>query len=239
MQGDWRLFYCLWLSEIEFNDKLTPIPLINFDFNHLSKAQLAFADLFDVPLALTKALALALAENPHHQPDQEKFEIDKWLSNLTVQKKDKLLKIVFEQGQLTSYQARAEIKKGEKTKKYAYQHWLSPETIKPYITDAQALFEREQAVAEEQRRAKEKAEKEATLSEIYLKREETWLLIQEEASRQCASGYDIASSELYLLNEAYIFKGAAGMFEERLKAFLVRNSHRPALLKRLQNLIVK
>jgi len=239
IQGDWRLLYFIWLSEVEFNKELTALPLINFDFGHLSKAQLTFADLFDIPLALVKALALVLVNNPHHPASQEKFQIDDWLNNLTLQEKDKLLKIVFEQGQLTSYQALAEIKKGETNKKDVYQHWLKPETIKPYIKQAETLFEQEQTVAEVQRRAIEKAEKQAVLSETYSKRESVWLLVQEQASRRCASGYDRASRELYLLEEAYSFKGSNTMFEERLKAFLMRNSHRNALLNRLKDLCAK
>lgn len=239
MQGDWRLFYFIWLSEVEFKYELTSLPLINFDFNHLSKAQLAFADLFDIPLALVKALALALVKNPHHQASQEKFQIDDWLNNLTMQEKDKLLRIVFEQGQLTSYQALAEIKKGETNKKDAYQHWLKPETIKPYTKQAEMLFEQEQAAAEAQRRAIEKEEKETALSETYSNRESVWLLVQEQASRRCASGYDRASRELHLLDEAYSFKGSPVAFEQRLREFLLRNSHRNALLNRLKDLCAK
>lgn len=238
MQGDWRLLYFIWLNELQNNNELTALPLINFDFHRLSKAQLAFAELFEIPLPLVKALALALGDNPHHQVSHAEFQLDDWLNNLTQQEKDKLLKIVFEQGQLTSYQALAETKKGQKNQN-VYQHWLRPETIRPYIELAQTQFEREVAAAEMQRLAIEKAEKEAVLSDIYTRRERVWQLTQAQADRTCASGYDQASRELHQLAEAYSLKGSGSNFEQRFKKFMAKNNNRKALLNRLNDLIPK
>nr|WP_246072393.1 hypothetical protein [Catenovulum sediminis] len=64
MQGDWRLVYFMWLKECDFNDEVERVPLIQFDFEHLSEEVQAFATLYDIPLALVKALAMVLNEQP-------------------------------------------------------------------------------------------------------------------------------------------------------------------------------
>lgn len=67
MQGDWRLVYFMWLKAFDFNDDVERVPLIQFDFEHLSEEEQAFAALYDIPLALVKALAMVLSEQPSHQ----------------------------------------------------------------------------------------------------------------------------------------------------------------------------
>nr|WP_219609097.1 hypothetical protein [Pectobacterium brasiliense] len=67
MQGDWRLFYFIWLKTFGFNDELEGIPLIQFDFTSLSEGLLAFTALYDIPLASIKALAMVLSAQPSHQ----------------------------------------------------------------------------------------------------------------------------------------------------------------------------
>ena len=37
MQGDWRLVYFMWLKAFDFNDDVERMPLIQFDFEHLSE----------------------------------------------------------------------------------------------------------------------------------------------------------------------------------------------------------
>ena len=50
MQGDWRLVYLIWLKAFDFNDGVERVPLILFDFEHLSEEEQAFAALYDIPL---------------------------------------------------------------------------------------------------------------------------------------------------------------------------------------------
>uniref|UniRef100_UPI004047380E hypothetical protein n=1 Tax=Rheinheimera sp. TaxID=1869214 RepID=UPI004047380E len=235
LQGDWRLLYLVWLKEFDCNDELAAVPLIHFDFSNLSHSQLAFAALFEIPLPLVKALALTLASNPGHQPKQSQLHIDVWLSQLTEQEKDNLLKVLFEQGQLTRQQA---LDKTSKTqiKQETYQHWLSAELIAPYIEQAAALFKQEQAAALAQKQAKEKADKEAQLTQIYQQREHFWQQSQAQANRACASGYDQAARFLHQLVEAYQLKGQTEEFARRFKQFTASNASRTALLKRLQNI---
>lgn len=68
IQGDWRLVYFMWLKECDFNDELDGIPLIQFDFEHLSEALQAFTVLYDIPLAWVKALPWCLAHPPITKP---------------------------------------------------------------------------------------------------------------------------------------------------------------------------
>ncbi|OZB41785.1 MAG: hypothetical protein B7X50_06495 [Alishewanella sp. 34-51-39] len=235
LQGDWRLLYFVWLKELDCNDELAAVPLIHFDFNNLSNSQVAFAALFDIPLPLVKALALTLASNPGHQPKQSQLQIDVWLSQLTEQEKDNLLQLLLEQGQLTRQQALAMTSKTQ-IKQETYQHWLSAERITPYIEQAETQFKQEQAASLAQKQAKEKAEKEAQLSQLYQQREHFWQKAQMEANRSCASGYDQAARYLQQLAEAYQLKGQTEEFARLFKRFIASNASRKALLKRLQNI---
>lgn len=54
LQGDWRLIYFMWLKECEFNEEIDGVPLIHFDFEHLSEELQAFATLYDIPSAWVK-----------------------------------------------------------------------------------------------------------------------------------------------------------------------------------------
>ncbi|WP_261626195.1 hypothetical protein [Pseudoalteromonas holothuriae] len=45
--------------------------LIQFDFEHLNDGLLAFAALYDIPLALVKALATVLNIQPSHQAQEQ------------------------------------------------------------------------------------------------------------------------------------------------------------------------
>ncbi|WP_315708719.1 hypothetical protein [Brenneria uluponensis] len=237
MQGNWRLVYFMWLKECDFNDELEGVPLILFDFEHLSEEVQAFAALYDIPLALVKALAMVLNEQPSHQAKQAHFQFDVWLNKLTEAQKDTLLRTLFEQGQLTRHQALALTRKEPANKDEAYQYWLTPDLITPYIEQAQSQLQQEQAEALAKKLAIEKAEKEKALTDIYNQRERCWQQAQEQANRTCASGYDTASRYLHHLNEAYQFKADEAAFEQRFKRFVVANNSRKALLNRLSDLL--
>ncbi|MEY2345184.1 hypothetical protein I3679_019470 [Proteus mirabilis] len=102
------------------------MPLIQFDFEHLNEEVQAFAALYDIPLALVKALAMVLKEQPSHQAKQAQFQFDTWLNNLTEVEKDTLLRALFEQGQLTRHQALALTRKEPANIDEIYQYWLTP-----------------------------------------------------------------------------------------------------------------
>ncbi|WJV62781.1 hypothetical protein PCO87_01140 [Pectobacteriaceae bacterium C52] len=237
MQGNWRLVYFMWLKAFDCNDELEEIPLIQFDFEHLSEEVQAFAALYDIPLALVKALAMVLNEQPSHQAKQAQFQFDAWLKNITEAEKMLLLRTLFEQGQLTRHQALAMTRKEAVNKDEVYQYWLTPDVISPFIEQAQSQLQQEQASALAKKMALEKAEKEKALMDIYNQRERCWQQAQEQADRTCASGYDAASRYLHQLNEAYQFKGDRPAFEQRFKCFVVANNSRKALLNRLKDLL--
>ena len=237
MQGNWRLLYLMWLKECDFNEELEGIPLIQFNFEHLSEEVQAFATLYDIPLAWVKALAMVLSAQPSHQAKQVQFQFDAWLHNLTGAEKNTLLTTLFEQGQLTRHQALAMTRKESANKGETYQHWLTPDVISPFIEQAQSQLRQEQAEALAKKMAIEKAEKEKALTDIYNRRGRYWQQAQEQADRTCASGYDAASGYLQQLNEAYQFKGDSPAFEQRFKHFVVANKNRKALLNRLSNLL--
>jgi hypothetical protein len=199
MQGDWRLVYFMWLKEFDFNDELEAMPLIQFDFEHLSEGLLAFAALYDIPLAGVKALSMVLNAKPSHQAKQAQFQFDAWLHNLTEAEKNTLLSTLFEQGQLTRHQALAMTRKESSNKDEAYQYWSTPDVISPFIEQAQSQLQQEQADALAKKLAIENAEKEKAMMEIYNQRECCWQQVQEQANRTCASGYDALRNPLMIL----------------------------------------
>jgi hypothetical protein len=101
-----------------------------------------FAALYDIPLALVKALAMVLNEQPSHQAKQTQFQFDTWLNNLTEAEKDTLLGTLFEQGQLTRHRALALTRKESANTDEIYQYWLTPEVISPFIEQAQEQADR-------------------------------------------------------------------------------------------------
>lgn len=237
MQGDWRLVYFMWLKMFDFNDDVERVPLIQFDFEHFSEEEQAFAALYDIPLALVKALAMVLKEQPSHLAKQTQFQFDSWLHNLSQAEKDTLLRTLFEQGQLTRHQALALTRKEPVNTDEIYQYWLTPEVISPFIEQAQSQLQQEQSAALAKKLAIEKAEKEKALTDIYNQREHYWQQSQEQADRTCASGYDAASRYLHQLFEVYQFKADEAAFEQRFKRFFVANNSRKALLNRLSDLL--
>lgn len=237
IQGDWRLVYYLWLKAFDCNDEAERIPLIQFDFEHLSEDLQAFAALYDIPLALVKALAMVLNEQPSHQAKQPQFQFDAWLNNLSEVEKDTLLRTLFEQGQLTRHQALALTRKDAANSGEIYQYWLTPDLIFPFIEQAQSQLQQEQAAALAKKLAIEKAEKEKALTGIYNQREYYWKQAQAQAKRTCASGYDAASGYLHQLKEAYQFKNEVAEFQHIFKRFVVANNSRKALLNRLSDLL--
>ena len=237
MQGDWRLVYFMWLKAFDFNDDVERVPLIQFDFEHFSEEEQAFAALYDIPLALVKALSMVLNAQPSHQAKQAQFQFDTWLNNLTEVEKDTLLRALFEQGQLTRHQALALTRKEPVNTDEIYQYWLTPEVISPFIEQAQSQLQQEQAAALAKKMAIEKAEKEKALTDVYNRREHYWQQAQEQADRTCASGYDAASRYLHQLFEAYQFKADEAVFEQRFERFVVANNSRKALLNRLSDLL--
>ncbi|ENM3806385.1 hypothetical protein NTE20_002362 [Vibrio cholerae] len=237
MQGDWRLVYFMWLKAFDFNDGVERVPLIQFDFEHLSEEEQAFAALYDIPLALVKALAMVLSEQPSHQAKQTQLTLDAWIHNLSQAEKDTLLRTLFEQGQLTRHQALALTRKEPVNTDEIYQYWLTSAVISPFIEQAQSQLQQEQAAALAKKLAIEKAEKEKALTDIYNQREHYWQQSQEQADRTCASGYDAASRYLHQLFDAYQFKADEAAFEQRFKRFVVANNSRKALLNRLSDLL--
>lgn len=237
LQGDWRLIYFMWLKECEFNEEINRVPLIHFDFEHLSEEVQAFATLYDIPLAWVNALAMVLKAQPCHPAKQAELQFDGWFHHLTDAEKQMLLSTLFEQGQLTRHQALAMTRKESANQDEAYHYWLTPEVITPYVAQAQRQLQQAQADALAKKMAIEKAQKEKALTDIYHQREHTWQQAQEQADRTCASGYDAASRYVHQLCEAYQCKGDSPAFARRFKRFVVANNSRKALLTRLKDLL--
>ena len=227
----------MWLKALDTNDELDAIPLIQFDFEHLSEGSQAFAALYDIPFALVKALAMMLSTTPSHLANYTQFQFEEWLNTLTEAEKNTLLRTLFEQGQLTRHQAVALTRKESANQDDTYQYWLTPDVLAPYITTAQQQLEQAQAEALAKKLALEKAEKQKALIELYNQRDHYWQQAHEQADRICPSGYDAASRYLHQLFEAYQLHDNAASFDQRFKRFVTANSRRKALLNRLSDLL--
>jgi uncharacterized Zn finger protein len=62
---------------------------------------------------------------------------------------------------------------------------------------------------------------------------ESWKNAEEQAARGTASGYEEAKRVLVELADAYDLKSSRSEFDQALRKFVMRNSRRTALMRRL------
>ena len=160
----------------DFNDDVERVPLIQFDFEHLSEEEEAFAALYDIPLALVKALSMVLKEQPSHQAKQVQFQLDTCLNNLTEVEKDTLLRALFEQGQLTRHQALALTRKADEN-----YHWLTPKVIS-FIEQAQSHYSKSSRSARK-KISHRKSRKRKSVDGYLQSAEHYWQQAKEQADR--------------------------------------------------------
>ncbi|CDH20593.1 conserved hypothetical protein [Xenorhabdus bovienii str. kraussei Quebec] len=233
MQGDYRLLYLPWLkSAFDGDETLDELPLINFNFKQLSKAQSAFAELFGIPPEACNALDKLLKSSQAHTAKVTHLSAAEQINSLSDSDKDLLLKSLFEQGQLTANQASALIYNTLTHNDYKY--WLSPSSLNAYWQSANEEAARERLLAEEQRREQEWLAAVKRLNAVFSSREVHWENAKKYSEQGHASAYDKAAREMKDLYDAYRVNNALAEFIPRYQIFAKHIERRKTLVQRLE-----
>lgn len=234
LAGDYRVLYFHWLSRAYDDPRLEPLPLIAFDFDKLTPAQLAFAKLFYIPVSVIRALHLLLQTMPAQSPQTTSLTAQQQVAMLSDADKDTLLYRLFNEGQLLPTDAMAMLKKQESQADFSY--WVTGSLLQPFWYIAEMEVKQEERAAKAERFAQEAQLRNEHLEAVFKARENYWQGVFEDAARGCASGYDSASWALQTLYEAYQLKSLPSEFKQRFDLFISKHEKRRALLKRLEPL---
>ncbi|EHD19631.1 MULTISPECIES: hypothetical protein [Brenneria] len=234
---DYRVLYLPWLSRAYDGEDLDKLPLIAFDFNKLTGAQLAFAELFNIRLEAVRALSMLLTSSPSHVVDTKVLSPEQQVAALSSADKDRLLCLLFEQGQLALTQVRMLIR--EPLEKRNYQYWLSAASLQEYWPLASDEIKRERLAAEEKRLAQEQVERRTRLNTVFAARTTHWDSAIKCAEQGHASAYNQATSILQELFDAYQTNEALAEFITPYQSFIEQHKKRKALIGRLESLTQK
>ncbi|ABN59899.1 hypothetical protein [Shewanella baltica] len=234
LTGDYRALYFHWLSQANDDMALEPLPLIAFDFQQLTQAQLAFTTLFDIPLPSIRALHLLLQSMPAHVPQTTVLTAQQQVAKLTDAEKDALLCRLFDEGKIFAADAYALLRTQETP--IEYSHWVTVASLHPFWHVAEKEVMQEDRMAEAERLARETLLRNEHLEAVYKAHQSHWDSAFEEAARGCASGYDNASRTLQVLFDAYQLKQSSSEFKQNFDVFISKNKQRKALIKRLEPL---
>ncbi|MCS6236660.1 hypothetical protein G3495_16295 [Shewanella baltica] len=234
LTGDYRALYFHWLSQANDDMALEPLPLIAFDFQQLTQAQLAFTTLFDIPLPSIRALHLLLQSMPAHVPQPTVLTAQQQVAKLTDAEKDALLCCLFDEGKIFTADAYALLRTQETP--IEYSDWVTVASLHPFWHVAEKEVMQEERMAEAERLARETLLRNEHLEAVYKAHQSHWDSAFEEAARGCASGYDNASRTLQVLFDAYQLKQSSSEFKQNFDVFISKNKQRKALIKRLEPL---
>lgn len=234
LTGDYRALYFHWLSQASDDMALEPLPLIAFDFQQLTQAQLAFTTLFDIPLPSIRALHLLLQSMPAHVPQPTVLTAQQQVAKLTDAEKDALLCCLFDEGKIFTANAYALLRTQETP--IEYSDWVTVASLHPFWHVAEKEVMQEERMAEAERLARETLLRNEHLEAVYKAHQSHWDSAFEEAARGCASGYDNASRTLQVLFDAYQLKQSSSEFKQNFDVFISKNKQRKALIKRLEPL---
>ncbi|MBO6199335.1 MAG: hypothetical protein J6N79_07105 [Psychrobacter sp.] len=234
LTGDYRALYFHWLSQANDDMALEPLPLIAFDFQQLTQAQLAFTTLFDIPLPSIRALHLLLQSMPAHVPQPTVLTAQQQVAKLTDAEKDALLCRLFDEGKLFAADAYALLRTQETPIEYC--DWITVASLHPFWHVAEKEVMQEDRMAEAERLARKTLLRNEHLEAVYKAHQSHWDSAFEGAARGCASGYDNASRTLQVLFDAYQLKQSSSEFKQNFDVFISNNKQRKALIKRLEPL---
>lgn len=232
LTGDYRALYFHWLSQANDDMALEPLPLIAFDFQQLTQAQLAFTTLFDIPLPSIRALHLLLQSMPAHVPQPTVLTAQQQVAKLTDAEKDALLCCLFDEGKIFAADAYALLRTQETPIEYC--DWITVASLHPFWHVAEKEVMQEERMAEAERLARETLLRNEHLEAVYKAHQSHWDSAFEGAARGCASGYDNASRTLQVLFDAYQLKQSSSEFKQNFDVFISKNKQRKALIKRLE-----
>jgi hypothetical protein len=233
-RGDYRALFLGWLADFnpdEYGNAkngkavLPPVPA---GLDHLSPALKALIEHFPVDHdALAVAAGLSQASTPDRIP------MPSVLEGLAVSEMRALLARVADGGgpgvmnelnRLTHPQ----VQTTGQTMKCAD---FAAKTI-----DTREVSRKKKAEAAAAKRQREAELRRQHLASIMQRADATWSGLDSLMDQKIASTYDQAASQLEELRDAYAQAGETGSFQQKLAAFRLRYSNRPAMLRRIKEL---
>jgi hypothetical protein len=235
MRGDYRALFLGWLADFYPDDWQDPgdgavlMPPIPAGLDHLSPALAALIEHFPVNQdALAVAAELSEASTPDRIP------IGSVLEGLSVSEMRALLARVAEGGgagvmgelnRLTHPPVQIPADQAMRCTNFAAK------TIE--TREARGKKEAAAAAAKRQREAELRQQQ---LASVMQRSDKIWLGLEPLMDQKIASAYDQAAAQLQELRDAYAQAGDIGGFQQKLAAFRVRYSNRPAMLRRIEKL---
>ena len=233
LQGDFRVLYLHWLKGVvDGNCSLENMPLVDFDFNNLSDAQLAFMEIYEIPHYACRALSMVLSSEPSHSREGNVLSAEEQLARLSEENKDLLLHTLFEQGNLSVNEARLLL--DDAPEEQSYEYWLTPEKLKAFLPVAESELKAEKMQAEQARLEQERLAALNRLNTIFKEKEAYWSKLQSDADTQSGVSYDRAVTKIKELHAAYITNNSLDEFVSRYREFVKANIKRKSLFKRFE-----
>jgi hypothetical protein len=205
------------------------MPLVPAGLDHLSPALEALIEHFPVdPDALAVAAGLSQASTPNRIP------MDSGLEGLAVSEMRALLARVSDGGgpgvmnELTRLTHPRVQMPADQTKKCVD---FAAKTI-----EAREVSRKKKAGAAVEKRQREAELRRQHLASIMQRADTTWSGLDSLMDQKISSAYDQAASRLEELRDAYAQAGDTGGFQQKLAAFRLRYSNRPAMLRRIKEL---
>jgi hypothetical protein len=235
MRGDYRALFLGWLADFNpeeygnSEDGKSVMPLVPAGLDHLSPALEALIEHFPVdPDALAVAAGLSQASTPNRIP------MDSVLEGLAVSEMRALLARVSDGGgpgvmnELTRLTHPRVQMPADQTKKCVD---FAAKTI-----EAREVSRKKKAGAAVEKRQREAELRRQHLASIMQRADTTWSGLDSLMDQKISSAYDQAASRLEELRDAYAQAGDTGGFQQKLAAFRLRYSNRPAMLRRIKEL---
>jgi hypothetical protein len=233
--GDYRALFLGWLADFypeewqDSKDDSVVMPPIPAGLNQLSPALTRLVEYFPVdPDALAVAVSLSQGSTPARVP------MAAILDSLSPPEMRALLArvvdgngrgVMSELNRLTY--ARVQAQDGPSIK------WADFAAQTLELREARLKKQAADRAAKRQRAAEQR---EKRLADLFGRAESIWSELDALMGQKILSGYDRAAAQLRQLRDAYAQAGDIDGFEQKLKAFRVRYSNRPAMLRRIEEL---
>jgi len=235
MRGDYRALFLGWLADFDPDEWRDPedgaviMPPIPAGLDHLSPALAALTEHFPVDCdALAVAAGLSKASTPDRIP------IAAVLERLSASEMRAMLARVAEgggPGVMTELNRlshpRVQIPVGQAMRCTDF----AAKTI-----ETREVRQRKEAKAAAAKRQREAELRKQHLASIMQRADTLWSELDPLMDQKIASAYDQAAAQLQELRDAYTQAGDSGAFQQKLTAFRLRYSNRPAMLRRIEKL---
>jgi hypothetical protein len=235
MRGDYRGLFLGWLADFDPDEWRDPkdsavvMPPIPAGLDHLSPALAALIKHFPVDRdALAGAAGLSQVSEP------ERIPLTAVLDRLSTSEMRDLLARVAEGGG-------AGVMTELNRLTYPRVHTPAGQAMRctdfaAKIIEAREGRRKKETAAVAAKRQREAARHKQHLASVMQRAESIWTGLDPLMDQKIAPAYDQAAAQLQELCDAYVQAGDSGGFQQKLTAFRVRYSNRPAMLRRIEEL---